>query len=115
MFWQGKAAKGITIFESETKSVILQCNLKLGNPKPEFFWFKNGSPLHPNANQLRSPNCEHAKDGVYFFTSGSKQDVILCGDRLKFEEFSGRYTCRAKNKLGVDEIHTDLTILGELI
>lgn len=91
----------------------MQCQLKTGNPKPDFLWFKDKRPLYPNENQLRKPSCQHAKDGFYYFTPESKQDVILCGDPLKFEVFSGRYTCRAKNKLGDDEIHTDVKILGK--
>ena len=103
----------MTVYENVT-SVQLRCKLKEGNPKPKFSWLKDNKPLIPNGNQLNSADCKHARDGIYYFTAESKQDVILCGDPLKYEDFAGRYTCRAENKLGADEIHADLNILGEI-
>ena len=102
------------MFENSTNTVELRCKLTGGNPKPTFTWFKDGKPIFPNENQLTTPNCKHAKNGIYFFTAASQQDVVLCGDPLHFEDYAGVYTCRAENTKGKDEIHSTLTILGKL-
>ena len=111
--WLNKSMEEITLLEGSKNSIKLRCGMIEGNPKPNIQWFKDGKPIFPNENQLTAPNCKHAKDGMYFFTAGSRKDVIICGDPLTFEAFSGRYTCRAENKLGVDEIHSNIKILGK--
>ena len=105
---------GITVREGENSSVQLRCQLLQGNPKPRFSWFKNNKPIHPKENWLTTPSCAHLKEGVYFFTNGSKQDVIICGSPIKYERFSGRYTCQAENEEGIDKVHVDLNILGKV-
>ena len=103
----------MTVYENNATAVKLQCLLVEQASNPEFKWFKNGKAIHPKENQLKSPHCNNAKDGMYFFTEGSKQDLLICGNPLKYEEFSGRYTCRADNEIGKDEINADLNILGK--
>ena len=66
--------------------------------------------------QLTSPNCSYAREGFYLVAKNSEQILVLCGgdNPLKYEKFSGRYSCLAVNKKGSDEIHSQLNILGKL-
>ena len=108
--WKISGMANMTVYENNATSVKLQCVLEQGNPKPEFSWYKDNIPLHPNASG--SASCKFARDGWYF-TENGKQEMVICGNPLKFETFSGRYTCQARNKVGMDEIHADLQILGK--
>ena len=101
---------GITVFEQNYTSVRLQCILEKGNPKPDFSWFRNNEPLHPVNNE--NPNCNTVRDGFYF-AGNNKQEVVICGTPLRYEDYSGIYTCRARNSEGEDEISTSLKILGK--
>ena len=112
--WQPENEGSIVIHEEQDSSIQLRCHLQQGNPKPKFSWFKDDKPLYPKENWLTSPSCDHLKEGVYYFTNGSNQDVIICGAPIKYEKFAGKYTCRADNEQGYDKIDVTLNILGRI-
>ena len=111
--WKDAVTSHMTVYQHNATTVKLQCQLVNTTPKPIITWFKNGKILQPKEKMLASPVCNHVSDGIYFFTNGSKGDVLICGNPLSYETFAGRYTCRAENEIGVDEIHSDLAILGK--
>ena len=115
LIWRSKEITAMTVFENSSTSIQLPCVLKEGFPKPIFSWFRNGKELFLDKRQLTSPDCKHARDGIYLLSQGSEQVAVLCGDPLTYEKFSGRYTCRAVNEKGSYEIHADLNILGRVI
>lgn len=94
-----------------------RCLLEQGNPKPTFSWFKNGEKIRVSETvHLTTPNCSYAKEGVYLVVKQYEQILVLCGGEnpLRYEKFSGRYSCLAVNEMGSDEISSQLNILGKL-
>ena len=112
--WKGASTSHITVHQNNVTGVKLQCQVVTDTPKPKITWLRNGKALQPKENLKASQDCKHVSDGIHFFTKGSKQDVLICGHPLSYETFSGRYTCRAENEVGIDEIHADLNILGKV-
>lgn len=104
----------MTVHQNNVTAVKLQCQVVTDTTKPKITWLRDGEVIQPKKDVMKNQDCKHVSDGIYFFTEGSKQDVIICGHPLNHESFAGRYTCRAENEIGADEIHADLNILGEM-
>ncbi|KAI1905337.1 hypothetical protein AGOR_G00015060 [Albula goreensis] len=84
----------------EGKKVSLKCEARIGNPVPNFKWYKDGKEFS-GKNKLKDVKIKKKKGGK----------VSELQFRKPTDLHSGLYECEAQNDLGRDRTSGNLTVI----
>ncbi|XP_044012996.1 vascular endothelial growth factor receptor kdr-like isoform X2 [Aphidius gifuensis] len=89
------------IGKNKLKTIELECNVE-GMPEPEITWWKDDVQMN-TSDQTPTGICE------YVFLNNNQELHI----EYLYEKCSGKYLCRAENRLGYCEIYQQIIIKGK--